>query len=253
VPRDVDQGLVERCEAYAARARAGHFFSHATAARIHGLPVGGDARSEPLDVMVVLPDRAPRMRGVTGHHTTVGGVRVERRGNLVLTDVPSTIRLLGGSTELDALVAVIDRAITPRDPLCSVDELRRQSVEHPGERRVRRLREALELARAGSESPQETRLRLVLHRAGLPEPQLNVDIRDSRGRFVARGDLVYRDQRVVVEYDGEQHRLDRGQYVRDVDRLEDLRREGWTVIRVLAQHLGEPQSVARRVRAALGS
>jgi very-short-patch-repair endonuclease len=56
---------------------------------------------------------------------------------------------------------------------------------------------------------------------------------------------------VVVEYDGDQHRADRGQFERDVERLEDLAREGWTVVRVLAHHLRSPLHLQARVRAAL--
>jgi hypothetical protein len=37
--------------------------------------------------------------------------------------------------------------------------------------------------------------------AGLPEPEVNPDIRNASGRFVGRGDLVYRRWRVIVEYD----------------------------------------------------
>ena len=61
---------------------------------------------------------------------------------------------------------------------------------------------ALELVRPGSESPKETELRLLLIRGGLPEPELNVDVVGKNGRFIGRGDLVYRRHKVLVEYDG---------------------------------------------------
>ena len=73
---------------------------------------------------------------------------------------------------------------------------------------------------------------------GLPEPEVNGRILDDDGRFVAFGDLVYRRWRVILEYDGEQHRTDERQFARDVERLDDLARLGWRVVRVSKQHRG---------------
>lgn len=57
---------------------------------------------------------------------------------------------------------------------------------------------------------------------------------------------------MVVEYDGDQHRTSRSQYVRDVERHEALAACGWTVIRVLADELfSRPQDVVDRVQRAL--
>ena len=61
---------------------------------------------------------------------------------------------------------------------------------------------------AGSASPGETRLRLALVRAGLPEPELNVRLYGVDGRYLGKPDIVYRRQRVVFEYEGDGHRLD---------------------------------------------
>lgn len=61
-------------------------------------------------------------------------------------------------------------------------------------------------------------------------------------------DMGWEDIMLAVEYDGEQHRLSRDQFVKDVERLEYIRRAGWTHIRVLADHKGP--DVVRRVRQA---
>ncbi len=74
-------------------------------------------------------------------------------------------------------------------------------------------------------------LRLELVRAGLPEPRLNVPIVDAFGRFIAFGDLVYSEEKVLVEYDGEQHRLDSVQFQHDIARHETLLEAGWIHIR----------------------
>ena len=71
-----------------------------------------------------------------------------------------------------------------------------------------------------------------LVRSGLPEPEVNVPIVDASGKRIAIGDLVYPSSKVLVEYDGEQHRTDDRQYARDVVRLNRIAAEGWLTIRV---------------------
>ncbi len=48
----------------------------------------------------------------------------------------------------------------------------------------------------------ETRLRLLLVLAGLPEPTVNVIVRGPDGEWLRRFDLCYPIFRLVVEYDG---------------------------------------------------
>lgn len=116
---------------------------------------------------------------------------------------------------------------------------------------VRRARRLVKLVREGAESPRETWLRLMLVFARLPEPEVNVDIRDDRGRFLARGDLVYRAWKVVVEYDGRHHALDAATWQRDLRRREQLEAAGWVVIVVTHDDLRLPETVPRRVDRAL--
>jgi very-short-patch-repair endonuclease len=51
--------------------------------------------------------------------------------------------------------------------------------------------------------------------------------------------------KVAVEYDGDQHRSSRYQYVKDIRRLETLERYGWIVVRVIAED--HPDDIVRRV------
>jgi len=67
------------------------------------------------------------------------------------------------------------------------------------------------------------------------------------------GDLVWENWKVIAEYDGDHHRSDPRRYAKDIERLEQLAAEGWTVARVLKDHLREPQKVVERVSSALRS
>ena len=148
---------------------------------------------------------------------------------------------------------VIGDALTRRKrPIASLEELEAAVQRWAGRRGVARLREALALVRPRTDSVRETELRLAASDFGLPEPEVNGRILDDDGRFVAFGDLVYRRWRVILEYDGEQHRTDERQFARDVERLDDLARLGWRVVRVSKQHRG-PRRIQRlrRVREAL--
>lgn len=95
------------------------------------------------------------------------------------------------------------------------------------------LRAVLALAEPLSESPMETRLRLLLLDAGLGPLVVQHDVLDARGRFVGRVDLAWPALRVAVEYDGDHHR-ERAHFRQDVARLNALRAAGWLVLRFTA-------------------
>ena len=102
------------------------------------------------------------------------------------------------------------------------------------------------------DSPPETRLRLLMVFAGLPDPECNVDLGDERF-FLARVDLYLRDWNVVVEYEGDQHRTDVKQFHRDLGRYEQLAAAGYLAVRVSKEAMLKPREVAARIYRALVS
>ncbi len=73
---------------------------------------------------------------------------------------------------------------------------------------VVRAREAAVLVRERVDSFRETDLRLWLVLAGLPEPEVNIDVFADDGTWLARGDLVLQQYRLVVEHEGWHHERD---------------------------------------------
>ncbi|MBK4349117.1 DUF559 domain-containing protein [Lacisediminihabitans changchengi] len=129
-----------------------------------------------------------------------------------------------------------------------------KAVEDFHGRGARAAASALPLLSRRAESRTETLLRLLLLRSGLPMPDVNREVFDGAGRFIARVDLLFRQWRVIVEYDGEQHRVDDQQYEIDLHRLDRLRSAGWTVVQVRKRGLFVTQAdtiarVARALRA----
>jgi very-short-patch-repair endonuclease len=117
-----------------------------------------------------------------------------------------------------------------------------------GVRGVRRLRSVLKLVDGGAESPQESRLRLLLIDARLPPPETQIEFKDEFGIARIRVDMGWREWRVAVEYDGAQHWSDRYQRSWDIDRIAMLEAMGWAVVRVSAEMLSRPDVIIQRVR-----
>jgi very-short-patch-repair endonuclease len=88
--------------------------------------------------------------------------------------------------------------------------------------------------------------------AGLPRPEANGWVGDPAGTPTYRGDLVFRAERVIVEYEGAHHR-ERAQYAADLRRRNDLVAWGWRIVHVEAEMLATPERVVALVRHALHS
>lgn len=217
------------CRAYAARMARGHVFSHTTAARLWGLPLPRLDDAALVHVSAPSGSRPPRGRRVAGHRLGVS-IRTDVIRGLAVVSAGDAWCQLSARLGLDALVAAGDRLIGWPRPLMAMSEVHAAIDRYGSRPGVVRLRAARALLRPDSASPRETRLRLIVHRAGLPEPECNGAIGLGDGT-VTHGDLVFR-ARGVIEYDGEQHRSDARQFARDVARLNALALAGWTVIRI---------------------
>jgi len=250
--------LMARCRAYAPLLRPGQFFSHDTAARLLKCPLPERfSPGDDLHVSVIAPGRAPRSRGVVGHQAIAGTV-IDRFG-LPVSDAATTWLSLGSSLGVDDLVAVGDHLVLdpavldPVDirPYASLAELEQRLARFTSAG-ARTAGRAIGQVRQGSESRAESLLRLVLVRAGLPEPELNVDIYDSTGQWLGRADQYFRQWRVISEYDGDEHRTNSWQYDRDITRIENFVRAGNAVVRIRKQQLFvHPELAVERVARAL--
>ena len=181
------------------------------------------------------------------------------RRDVPTSDPVSTWLAIASVVSLDELVVAADHLILdpyqldPCDirPYTSIKALVAAVQKFHG-RGARRAASALDLVRQGAESRPETLLRLLLQRAGLPEPEPNREVRDDAGRWLGRADLVYAAFRTVVEYDGDQHRMNRAQYEKDIIRWEHFIAADWRVVKVRAGGLfATPEATVQRVRSAL--
>lgn len=192
-----------------------------------------------------------RMKLFSDEVTTVDGIPV--------TTPERTWLDMAEMLTVDELVAMGDSCVrVPRPdfedrdiPLCGLDDLQRMIDRHKGKRGLRKAKESIKLIRVGSDSPQETLLRLAIVRAGLPEPELNVPIIGDDGLRHHEPDLSYRKYRIGIEYEGDHHG-DEGQIVRDITRSERYQALGWTEVRISKRHmLNEAKPAVAKIRTAL--
>ena len=112
------------------------------------------------------------------------------------------------------------------------------------------VRRAAALVRERVDSPPESRLRMCLVLAGLPEPECNVDL-GGDSFFIATSDLAYLVYRLLLEYEGDHHRTDRGQWQKDIRRERQLRQAGFEVQRITAETLRRPSRLVEDVHGLL--
>ena len=223
----------------------GSYASHYSAAHLNDVPV--PARPD-VHLSVPSPFHRSRVTGVKTHRArekpdlhTVNGVPVS-------SFVQMFLELAEVLTVVD-LVVVGDRLV--RRNKSTVEELKTASAEYRGDG-ARTARRAANLVRDEVDSPMETRLRLLIVFAGLPEPRVNLKIRNADGDVVARFDLSYPGHRIVIEYDGRQHADDTEQWNGDLERREWLDRNHWRIIVVTAKGIyQQPERTVRRIVAVM--
>lgn len=244
MPRGAD--LHARCRALLMVCRPDAVVCGPTAAMLHGIPVPhrfGEA--SPIHVAVPPEAAAVRRAGVVGRRLSIPGTDVTVVQHVMVTRPERTWCDLAAHLTVPELVAAADAMV--RSGTTDGQGLRAAVEAHPDFRRRRKLQTALELADAASESPKESELRAVVVLAGLPRPEANVEIRRDDGRFVARVDLLFREYGEILEYHGDHHRTDLGQWRRDRTREAELESLGYHVMEVTEADLRRPQSLVERI------
>ena len=243
--------LLEHCHAYAVRLRPGQAFTHLTAARLHGLPLPARLEQDlPLHVSAVRPASPPRTRGVVPHRLVRPQVLQPVDDLQVCAPTEAWVQL-GEELSLDEAVVVADHLLTA-SPMSTEATRRLLALRIATANRPWSplLRAALDLARCPVLSPGETRVRLLLVRAGIEEPETNSKVFDAVGRSLGRPDLVWRAHRLGLEYEGAGH-ADEEQMRIDIERREAFHDAGWDIVRASAHDLrGEPRqdALVRRIR-----
>lgn len=209
-----------------------------TALHLYGVTVGPE---RPLRFVAVHPHAVRRAGIVLSRCTTLP----PHRGTLVSPEHA----FVSAASHLNLLELVTAGDWLVRLRRCSLSSLVAYVANSRG-RGAMAARRAVALVRERVDSPRETRLRLALVLAGLPDPRCNPLI-GTDDRPISRVDLVYVLFRVLIEYEGDQHRSDRRQWNTDIGRHEDFLEGGYTLIRVTALRMKRARDVVLKVHAAI--
>lgn len=243
VDRPVSHAL--RARAAAAMAVPGSVVTGQSAAVLWGVAlVGVDD-----DVELTVPPwwHPRRVPGIRVRRADLPAEHVQRRHDVPVTTPAATVLRVAASIPGDEAVLAVDQIVASGVvDLASVRALA-AAARGRGSARARRV---CQLADGLAESPQESRLRLLIGRSSLPAPVAQFSV-VHEGRFVARVDFAWPGARVAVEYDGMWH-AEAGQFARDRRRLNRLHEAGWRVFFVTAADLHDPPRLVARLLAFSG-
>lgn len=226
-----------------------------TAARLHAfdgveelaayLEPSGKA---PLDLWVP-PDATIRKRaGIRALHTDLAAADVTTRFGVRVTAPARTLVDLARLAPIGLVVGLVDAAL--RDKHCTLVDLQTALSSVSGLRGVVGARRAVALARAGTRSLRETRLRLILVTAGFPCPVVGFLIHDG-DLILAEADLAYPHLLIWIEYDGYEVHSQRETFRRDRSRQRLVERRGWFVLRAVDRDIDDPTGFLSDLRAAV--
>ena len=169
----------------------------------------------------------------------------------MLASTPATVLLEMAALHLDLVALVVLGDSLVRAAGIRPETLVAAASQWSG-KGARLARRAAGLVRVGVDSAMESRVRIMIVLAGLPEPVVNFIVRDADGEWQMRFDLCYPELRLIIEYDGLQHLRDPAQWSRDLLRREQVERQGWRIIVINSDaYYNQPAATLARIRQAL--
>jgi hypothetical protein len=219
----------------------GAFASHWSAAQVLSLPVPDN----PFEHVTVRNPDDRRYRPTIKPHVTI-----RKRGVIVVRGIPvtdpiTTFLQMAGHLGLVDLVVLGDAIVRiHRISPARLLEAAQRSTDYYAAAATRAAR----YVRKGVHSPMETRLRMLIVLAGLPEPVVNLVLVHEDGSWRRRFDLCYPRIKLVVEYNGRQHRKE-PQRSKDRTRTEELEPEGYKILAFEAEDIfATPEATLQKVR-----
>lgn len=186
------------------------------------------------------------------HHIATEGIMLHRTermppsGDAAVTPTAAYIAYCAEALVIDAIVVgdcLLREGHMSREGLV---ELARHDDWRAGSAQAVSIARYLD---ARSWSPGESMLRAGVIFAGLPRPDLNVEI-TIRGRVVI-ADLAWLMWKVIAEYEGGHHQTDRRQYLRDIDRYGLVRTTDLRYVQVTKEQMRNLVAVVMKLYDAL--
>lgn len=234
----------------------GPVVSHLSAAIMHGLPfchteIGWLGRPRPGEMPpmhVTRPAAAKSRRGATVqlHTAALHPGEIVELGGLPVTTPERTFVDCALTLPFDHAVMLADAAL--HRGMVSRESLAQQLGRLHRVPGTRRAAEAVAFADPRSRGPGESFSRVLMHRWGLPTPELDVAVTDGRGRSLGRAAFAFPGSRVLGDFtDPAADDDDAGPDTREAE----LRDAGWQPVRWSWPDLRANGVLMDRLRAAL--
>lgn len=229
--------------------------SFGSAAVMHGLPVWSSAISKVH--LTRIRSSGGRSGSVVHQHVAeLGPEDICDIDGLPVTSLARTFVDLARTVSLGQGVAAGDRALRVGMDRAAVSEQLESAKSRKG---ISRARFAASLLDGLSESAGESLSRVLFLNNGIPSPELQVELYDENGAFVARPDFFWRQYGVVGEFDGKtkyEKLLRDGESAADVIMREKQREEkikdlGLQIVRWTWDEIFEAIQLLHRIRRSL--
>ncbi|MCK0118431.1 hypothetical protein MWU57_15465 [Isoptericola sp. S6320L] len=246
-----EQSIMREVRRVLAHGGGSAWFSHSTAALLHGAWTYRVPRLVHVTHAVNPHVDSDEASIVRRHHTSLPQRDRDRVSGVPVTTKERTlvdcVRTLPTAAALVVCDSLFRCGADPRQ----VDLLMSTSK---GKRGIVQARRILELCDPRAGSPGESVARLAAVDAGLPRPECQIEAPTRSGTYYV--DLGWEDLKVAVEFDGDV-KYSGGEYGdpeaarrAELARQRALEQEGWIVIRVRWEDLADLDELGARVRAA---
>lgn len=216
------------------------------AARLDGITEGGYRGR----VDVTCPRQLSAPRGIDPHRSRLPADEIKSIGAIPVTTTTRTILDCAATGDRRDVERLLERAFQLRRPMRpSFEEL---IDRYPGRRGIAVLREARRVFQSESrpsKSELEEAFLELIDRHRLPRPVRNYDIATPKGTF--EFDLVWPDQRLVVEVDAPSTHGTRPKMLSDRRKDRGLVLAGWIPSRVMDEDLEDEVALVEELRALL--
>jgi hypothetical protein len=216
--------------------------SHHTATLLWGGAVPGSSK-----IHLILPAELNCQKVGIQPHRFLHPPKSSLHQGIRITHPERTFCDLGSYLDLVELVVLGDRFV--RRSVTTPERLRFEANNWTGDHATV-LRRAALLVRAGVDSPPESRPRMLVVLAGLPEPTVNDKIRHpTTGDVERRFELAHEALRLAIEYQGRHHRDAEDVWASDIEREEEVReRRDWRIVQIISDGLNKrPLLTLRRI------
>lgn len=232
--------------------------SHCSAAVLWGIPLWGT----PLHLVHITrpsPANSGRSGSLLCHSASLQEKEVMTLDGVQITSPARTVTDLARILPFEQAVVAADGALRLR--LLTGQQLRDAASAIAGAPGSRGAARVAKFADGLSESVGESRSRVLMHKAGLLQPTLQLEVADAVGRNLGRADFAWHGGKLLGEFDGKVkygRLLKVGETPGDVIYREKLREDalrdnGARVVRWVWAEIERPSLVVDRIKRALAA